>query len=148
MAYREMTSAEIAERIKQGDLTVYVEEEYGFRYWFWFPDMSEDELMAYWEKCNIEEHFFNPCGLPGDMVPVPPDEECKEAYIDSDYSLMNNQFEKGSESERAEIIASYDKWQKKWFPNEAMWYEGSRSASKWRAHTHMEDDSWLKKPGD
>lgn len=156
MAYREMTAIEIAKRIGQGDLVVYVDEEYGYRYWFWFPNMSEDELTAYWEKCNIEDHFFNPSELPGDMVPIPAenideddvDSYYERAYADPRWIGLNRHMRGGTETERVEMIAAYDEWRKEWFPNEAMWHIGCNSDSTWRAHTHMEDDSWLKKPNE
>lgn len=36
MTCREMSATDIAKRISQGDLVVYLSEEYGYRQWFWF----------------------------------------------------------------------------------------------------------------
>ena len=144
MAYRDMTAIEIAKRIGQGDLVVYVEEEYGFREWFWFPDMSEADLVAYWEKCNIEDHFFNPSGLPGDMVRVPPEEIEDDHY---DHSIEACPDPEDYEDD-AEFIEAYDAWCGDWYPNEHMWRQGYNAKDTWRAHTHLEDDSWLRRPGE
>lgn len=150
MAYREMTGKEIAERIARGDLVVYLDEEYGFRQWFWFPDMTEEELLRYWHGCSIENHYFNPSGLPGDMVPVPADNTDDDAahncptYI----SILTDEFDDATEEEREKMVESYIGWEKKWYPNYAMWSQGSLDINCWRAHAHMKDDSYLKKPGE
>jgi hypothetical protein len=148
MTYRKMTANEIAKRIGAGELVVYVEEEYGFRQWFWFPDMTEDELMTYWEKCDIGCHFFNPSGLPGDMVPLPCEDEdnTDEALADPRSRACSELAKNASAKERSKAIRVYDEWNRDYFPNQAMWDDGFRAKNTWRAHTHMEDDSWLKKP--
>lgn len=160
MAYREMSFEDIQARIEKGDFVVYVEEEYGYRYWFWFPDMSEEELLAYWEKCNIEDHFFNPSGLPGDMVPLPENPKCvgmsdeeAEEYYNRAYAdprsggLLSRRFQDADDDTKAQMIEDYDAYIAEWFPGEAMWQKGWRDrCGSWRAHTHMEDDSFLTPP--
>lgn len=152
MTRREMTATDIARRIGQGDLVVYLSEEYGYRQWFWFPGMSESDLETFWEKCNIEDYFFNPSNLPGDVVPVPP-EDVDEDELDNHYDRAMSDprsevLREGTNGDAEKWIADYNEWRRDWFPNEAMWVEGFQSKDVWRAHTHMADDSWLKKPGD
>lgn len=161
MAYRKMTQLEISKRIGQGALVVYVDEEYGYRQWYWFPNMSESDLEAYWAECNIEAHFFSPHNLPGDMVPVPgedwgeghDDDRVGDIYETEQFNevsrLMERSRRKGATDEdRQKYMDAYDQMQRDSFPNEQTWYDGARNKNTWRAHTHMEDDSWLKKPGE
>jgi len=159
MTMLRLSPIEIAKRIGRGDLVVYVEEEYGFRSWYWFPNMSEKELEEHWKKCDIEKHFFNPSGLPGDMVPVPPEDfyDLSEEEIDvhcdtashdpRSRMLLREEFHAASDERRQEMIEMYNEWHKEYFPNEFEWNQGWYSEDTWRAHVHMEDDSWLKKPG-
>jgi len=160
MAYRKMTQLEICKRIGRGDLVVYVDEEYGYRQWYWFPDMTEEELLKYWEKCQIEDYYFSPAGLPGDMVPVPAEDwaAAGEDYVD--YSTNNEKWRKATrlleksrrpgatDEDRQKFAEAHDEWNRETFPNEQSWYDGFHSENTWRAHTHMDDDSWLKKPGE
>jgi hypothetical protein len=46
------------------NLTVYVCEEYGYRYWRWKPNMSLDNLKKFWTELQIVP-FYNPSVLPG-----------------------------------------------------------------------------------
>jgi len=156
MAYLELTHEQIQERIKRGDLVVYVEEEYGFRQWYWFPDMPEAKLEEYWAQCNVEDHFFSPVGLPGDMVPLPYEFETTEDY-DAAHERANADPRAGkilalahdaSKEERAKVCKDFDEWQQEFFPVEGLWWRGHRDIdNNWTAHMHVQDDSYLAKPG-
>ena len=46
------------------NFTVYVCEEYGYRYWRWEPDMSLKDLKKFWAELQTVP-FYNPSVLPG-----------------------------------------------------------------------------------
>ena len=42
-------------------LTVFIEEEYGYRYWIWKFKGTRDELLAWWTSLeSVIPFFFNP----------------------------------------------------------------------------------------
>ena len=161
MAYREMTSMEILRRLGKGDLVVYLDEEYGYRHWYWFPDMTTDELHAYWDQCEITQHFYDPSSLPGDVVPVPPEyfdgadsHEDVNDYYTRAYSdprsgvILSERFRQASREEKDQILADYDAWESEFFPNQSDWKRGHEDIACYRAHIHMDDDSWMLRPGE
>jgi hypothetical protein len=93
-------------------IKVFVEEEYGYRYWVWEADMSADELVTWWKTMNPTTYFLSPATLPGKVLQL--------------YSTYNI--------------------------NDPMtcWVDGNGvkhdSALMWKAHLHMEDNSWLQSP--
>ncbi len=45
---------------------VVLEEEYGYRHWFWYPDMTQVELEVWWKNLSsVEPYFMTPEPLPG-----------------------------------------------------------------------------------
>lgn len=50
-------------------LTVYVCEEYGYRYWRWKPNMSLTDLVKFWSQLQTIP-FFNPSVLPGEWKQI------------------------------------------------------------------------------
>ncbi len=58
---------------------VLLEEEYGYRDWFWFPQMTPTELIKWWGDLeSVGEYFFTPEPLPGDVIKVT--EETRKLY--------------------------------------------------------------------
>ena len=53
----------------QAKYVVHVEEEYGYRDWLWVPDMTIDELRAWWQKLPTVAPFFfdGPVSFPGEI---------------------------------------------------------------------------------
>ncbi len=48
-------------------IVVFLEEEYGYKYFIWYTGMSEEDLISYWE--NIEDiDYFGIHDLPGKLV--------------------------------------------------------------------------------
>ena len=42
-------------------IIVYVEEEYGYRYWKWNTGVSTEELIKWWNELeSVDAFFFNP----------------------------------------------------------------------------------------
>ena len=55
---------------------VLVNEEYGYRSWFWFPQMSPESLESWWLKLEtVEPYFMTPEPLPGIIFQVHDDDE-------------------------------------------------------------------------
>ena len=53
-------------------ITVYIEEEYGYRYWVWETGMSEEKLIQWWKDLpSVMPFFFSPAKsltkLPGKL---------------------------------------------------------------------------------
>lgn len=61
---------EIETRYKK-DLLVLLDEEYGYRKWFWFPEMRAEELEQWWGALEtVEPYFMTPEPLPGELYQV------------------------------------------------------------------------------
>ncbi len=89
---------------RKGEFFVLLEEEYGYKHWFWFPKMEPNELEAWWKKLEtVEPYFMSPEPLPGDVV-FAEDMDC--------------------------------------------WFDLQKKGNNYEAHTHCDDDSWIKKPND
>lgn len=66
---------EIANRYKT-DFLILLEEEYGYRCWFWFPDMHLVELESWWRNLeSVVPYFMTPEPLPGDLYKVETEDE-------------------------------------------------------------------------
>lgn len=53
--------AEVKARVAEGRTVVLVDEEYGYRYWFWLVDWSHQDIEAWWRGLStVEDMFFNP----------------------------------------------------------------------------------------
>ncbi len=60
----------------RSDLCVLLDEEYGYRKWFWFPSMSAVDLEKWWSQLEtIDSYFMTPEPLPGDLYQVEDDDE-------------------------------------------------------------------------
>ena len=53
-------------------VTVLLDEEYGYRTWLWRTEMSEEQLIAWWQaQPTMDDHFFDPSKtLPGRLTEV------------------------------------------------------------------------------
>ncbi len=41
--------------------TIFVDEEYGYRFWLWETEMSRQEVIEFWKSIeSMEEHFMDP----------------------------------------------------------------------------------------
>jgi len=99
------------------NVTVFVKEEYGYRYWTWESGMSAGALVAWWKALpSVSEYFFTPEGLPGKMTLISLDME---------------------EAEEADDI---------WAAFEHKVKEEKEKCNGWKVHVHLDDDSWLKTP--
>lgn len=71
----------LAERMKK-ELVVILTEEYGYRYWFWFPQMTAKELEFWWRTSIVKsyeyesekyDHVTPVSELPGEKILVEDD---------------------------------------------------------------------------
>lgn len=131
MTRENLTQEEIQERIDSGSLVVFLDEEYGYRQWYWFPSVPESELVALWNSIDKEEEaiYMDPSRLPGEVVPIP--EETDQSLLE-DYCFQG--------LDEGEI--TYEQAH----PNECYWCNGHVHPDTWKAHIHRNDDSWLVGP--
>jgi len=66
---------EIEARYKE-ELLVLLDEEYGYRKWFWFPSMPAEELEGWWTDLEtVDPYFMTPEPLPGDLYQAEDEDE-------------------------------------------------------------------------
>ena len=54
---------------RENEFLVLLEEEYGYKHWFWFPKMDASELEKWWQKLEtVDPYFMSPEPLPGDVI--------------------------------------------------------------------------------
>lgn len=54
--------------LNKDEAFVCVNEEFGFRNWFWFPQVSQKELVSIWKKTHVIDKFNFRSVLPGKFV--------------------------------------------------------------------------------
>jgi hypothetical protein len=120
---------EVESRIKAGELIVYLNEEYGYRRWFWFPNLSLDELELWWNAHDPKEYYHNIEKYPGDLYLVEDGDEAISKY-QKDYVLLG--------------VQSLDKLHRRHFKLLSFWLDGYRNKNNIAAHAHWGDDSFLR----
>jgi len=99
------------------NIIVFVDEEYGYRSFLWYTGMNEATLIAFWESVpSIDD---DTSFLPGTLVQVAEDEDGNLARVEYD--------EDGEDGE------GYLTEERVVMPE-------------WKAHVHMNDDSFLRAP--
>ena len=77
---KELTLESLKEKIET-DFLILLTEEYGFREWFWFPDMNEGTLLDWWKNLeSVDSYFMTPEPLNGWLVEM--SEELAELYFE------------------------------------------------------------------
>lgn len=120
----ETKTVAIADWPNNGTVTVYLEEEYGYRYWLWHTGMQAFELVKWWTNLqSVMDFFHTPVGLPGKVIPC----EWGDDVIDSfDPAKPFGEDEEGQ-----------------WFGTEISYRRPTESRNAWRVHLHCDDDSIL-----
>ena len=57
--------------MKDNSIEVFINEEFGYRYWKWIPNMTEQEFIAWYKDLtdsDIIKFYFNIRALPGKVV--------------------------------------------------------------------------------
>lgn len=106
-------------------IVVFLQEEYGYREWVWMPDMSADELKAWWKAIpTVAPYFYDgPVNFPG---------EIHQIYFDTG---DEGGFWVVKEEDRRVVTPISEKF--------TMNYD-----QHWQAHIHTDNDSYLKPPGE
>tara|TARA_Y100000034_G_scaffold127135_1_gene179474 strand:- start:395 stop:823 length:429 start_codon:yes stop_codon:yes gene_type:complete len=113
-------------------ITVGLDEEYGYRMWVWQTGMTEAELIAWWEALpSVMPYFFSPEGLPGALHQAGWVVRNEDGTLRAD--TLNDPIDSvvgcaGFTEGTDEIV------------------EGTFLCMKhpWKAHIHMDDDSFLR----
>ena len=65
-------------------MRIFLEEEYGYRYWIWNTGKAKKEILDWWEKLEtVDSFFFDPSAtLPfGEVLPFVGKKLETEAYM-------------------------------------------------------------------
>lgn len=57
---------------KSKTIEIFVNEEYGYKTWMWYPNMTEEEFVGWWNsltETDIIKYYFNIRSLPGTLKP-------------------------------------------------------------------------------
>lgn len=55
----------------KSELLVLLNEEYGYRQWYWFPMMSDESFIHWWQKLkSVKPYYMTPITLPGELIEV------------------------------------------------------------------------------
>ena len=136
-------------------VTVFIEEEYGYRYWVWETGMGADELVALWKTLNPTTCFVHPDTLPGKVVEVWDDithtlngmvdgkgTPLEEIHVVLSQLMARERKDKENGDDTHENIPPSDRYS--WTDRSGVKYDLTKA---WKAHLHRKDDSWLKIPG-
>ncbi len=79
---------------------IFIEEEYGYRYWVWSLEKDKSEIIQWWENLeSVDDYFFNPSKslpfgkvspLPEDCMNLPDTEGYLHLHMDEDSYLRFN----------------------------------------------------------
>ena len=129
-------------------VTIFLQEEYGYRYWLWETGMDAGALMKWWcELPSVDAYFFSPRTLPGNVTSLYDLAESPyeiEAIL-LDKSLSEDQIEKKLKA----LAGAPSRWIKTDDdgPNaDAKVLDIPALTGGWKAHIHMNDDSWIMPP--
>lgn len=121
-------------------ITVYLEEEYGYREWIWFTGMSAADLEAYWTGlASVNPFAMTPVGLPGELVQIVEDLTEIEALcekIKADTTLSD-------EERDLKIAEVYENTPCRMIRFDTGEAAPEKQSTWWRGHIHMDDDSLL-----
>lgn len=120
-------------------ITVLVEEEYGYRYFIWHTGMTAEQLVEFWTGTqSLAEHFWNPShSLPAQEIY----ETCiaTTAEFKEDLVKYYGYQEREAEEKIRELKKTRGDYKKE---------AEQRGEGLWTCHIHDEDDSWLCGPDD
>ncbi len=75
-----MSIEEIKKKAEK-DFLILLVEEYGYRIWFWFPNMNEEKLLECWRELeSVDPYFMTPEPLDGWLVQVT--DELNDVYME------------------------------------------------------------------
>lgn len=116
-------------------VTVWLEEEYGYRYWRWDTGMSHEDLVLWWSSMGtIRPYFFSPNGLPGSLTELDSD-EWDEGTRDMPETVP-------ADFNPEEFVPEDPEWARA----NARWLCATPKTGIYKAHIHEDEDSCLKLP--
>lgn len=131
-------------------VTVFLQEEYGYRHWLWETGMDADALMKWWADQRIaptSDYFFDPRKLPGKLTSL---YDLAESPYEIEAILLDSSL---SDDERDSKIRALAGSPPRWIktdddgPNaDAKVLDVPALTGGWKAHIHMNDDSWIMPP--
>ncbi len=66
------TTPNLSEVVVSPETTILLEEEFGFRHWFWLPDRPLSALLDWWRGIfSVEPWYLGPWPLPGTLIEAP-----------------------------------------------------------------------------
>jgi hypothetical protein len=111
--------------MSQDLITVYLDEEYGYRYWIWETGMTRDQLVQWWTSLEtVKPYFYTPVGLPGELT---------QAYLAEGGWLKADDLDQEASEKQGDAIPRD--------PSLVIPYESLKTS--WKAHLHTDDDSSL-----
>lgn len=124
-------------------VTVLLEEEYGYRQWFWETGMTVSELELWWTALpSVRPFFFSPEGLPGTLREIGEDladldKEAERIWNDPTISEEESDLRVEKMYRDAPYVWVFMETGKEMPPKKDDW---------WYGHIHMDEDSYLRKP--
>jgi hypothetical protein len=61
-------TARFGKKLLKDEAFVLISEEFGYRYWFWFPEVSQKELIKIWKNTPRIDKFNFGSVLPGKFI--------------------------------------------------------------------------------
>jgi hypothetical protein len=109
-----------------GQAIVLLDEEYGYRTWVWYTEMSDEGLKMYWEGLKtVSDFFFNPRMLPGTLIPWWPDSGNPEEGV---FTFDPKGFGWDGDEPEGTVV---------WLRHQKIL---------WKGHIHQDDDSGIGHP--
>ena len=112
------------------ETVIFIEEEYGYRYWMWHTGMTRAALEEWWTSLDsVNAYFFSPLGLPGVVTPAwygPTEEQGMFTYAKEGFAYID---------------ATEDCDPEKRFTGTIVFVENPLAHG--RCHLHCDDDSSL-----
>lgn len=115
--------------MRQNTIEVFLNEEYGYKTWIWYPNMNEEEFTSWWEALtdsDVIKYYFNIHSLPGTLkeyVEKSPGNAQRREYGDPTshrpyyychfHDVYDSYISIGSENRRFRSRARYD-WKEHW----------------------------------
>lgn len=114
---------------------VILEEEYGYRRWFWFTQMTSKELESWWKRQNRMYKLDFISKFPGKLLEATSYEKTR-GYVSYNHKYETDMFNNS--------IWYYDYYLFDWLYEK--WEKLNNSYLHYTAHVFCDDDSWLISP--
>lgn len=125
-------------------ITVWLEEEWGYRYWRWDTGMTHEELVSFWKGMEtVAPYFFSLHGLPGTLTSLDQDE-----WDRATRTILGETPEDFRVEDWIPEASSDDREVRAWAKKLAHILASPLRLDIYKAHIHEDEDSVLKLPGE